>query len=134
MSVHVLEFGNQADAQRVADKHAAMGKVVTAPVRRSQFSTRWIFTWQDPAATQGAWFARNPVMFHDTRVQYRRSAGGEHDVRVVQRVRSYRGLVGRRVEGTRREEYERCGHAHLKMGAARKCAERLARRLNRSAP
>lgn len=48
---------------------------------------------------------------------------------VRQRVRGYRGWVIRKLD--RKDERKNCGHVHNKQSAARKCAERYARHLNR---
>lgn len=45
-------------------------------------------------------------------------------------VLAYHGTARRQGEG-RKEEHAKCDHAHQKPGAARKCAAKLAARLNR---
>ena len=45
-------------------------------------------------------------------------------------VRCYRGVIRRRTEDDK-VEHDYCPHAHNKMGAAKKCAEREAKRRNR---
>jgi hypothetical protein len=50
---------------------------------------------------------------------------------VTQRVRSFSGIVWRKVDS--QVEQGRCPHAHSKPSSATKCAEALAKRLNRAA-
>ncbi len=72
------------------------------------------------------WFAQTPASFTDERLQLRDSG------LVTLRVHAYRASLVRTHDG--KQEWTRCGHAHQKPGAARKCGERLARKLNRETP
>jgi hypothetical protein len=71
------------------------------------------------------WVALGPRRFVDRRARLTRDSGI-----VYQHVGAYQGVVSRRgADG--KQEIERCPHAHNKASAARKCAERAARRFNR---
>lgn len=71
------------------------------------------------------WTATNPSQFRDKRVRLERERG-----LVTQYVRAFHGAIVRRDENGK-HEYDRCPHAHSKMGAARKCAVAEAKRRNR---
>jgi hypothetical protein len=71
------------------------------------------------------WRVIHPKQFVDKRVRLTRDSGLVH-----QSVRAYKGAIVRKgADG--KAEYAHCAHAHSKMGAARKCAEREARKRNR---
>jgi hypothetical protein len=74
------------------------------------------------------WFPQPPTQFTDRRMRLTR----EHGI-VYQNVRAFHGALVRRSPETGKPEYDRCGHAHNKMSAARKCAEQEAKRRNRAA-
>lgn len=72
------------------------------------------------------WVAGGAEQFSAERSQWRRPERGGY---VRYRVRAYRGVIRRRVG--RSVETDRCPHEHAKQAAARACAERAARRLNK---
>lgn len=72
------------------------------------------------------WTALGPRQFTDRRLRLTRNSG-----LVNQNVRAYRGYIVRK--GADGPDYDHCPHAHNKPGAARKCAEKEARRRNREA-
>jgi hypothetical protein len=80
-----------------------------------------------PSTGKYDWWPVGPRQFMDRRMALKRDVG---IVRYA--VRAYRGVIVRRgADG--KAEYDKCPHAHQKQGAARKCAEKEARRRNREA-
>lgn len=74
------------------------------------------------------WKPLGPRQFADRRMALKRDVG-----LVRYSVRAYHGVIIRRNPDTGRPEYDSCPHAHSKQSAARKCAEKEARRRNREA-
>jgi hypothetical protein len=74
------------------------------------------------------WFPLAPRRFTDKRARLTRESGI-----VYQNVRAFHGALVRRNPETGKPEYDQCGHAHNKMGAAKACAVREAKRRNRAA-
>lgn len=80
------------------------------------------------AYSEGKWMALAPVRI----VKQVRTLPRNRTHIVVQHHRGWAGIVARQTPGRpAKPQYERCLHAHSKLGAARQCGERLARHLNR---
>lgn len=78
----------------------------------------------DTTTPTGPWFPQAPAQFQDKRSMLRQ---GRH---VQYRVVAYAGIIARK--GDTGQMFDRCPHAHAKPGAARKCAQAAARRVNKA--
>lgn len=75
------------------------------------------------------WVAQRPASVTDRQDYMRRDRSTGSYTYATRARRGYRAEVVRRVDG--KLEYERCYHTHTKPSGARKCAEAIARDLNR---